>query len=160
MTSMLNSFSSTFTTCACGAKANDCALNLMAAFVDGDLPPKPLVDNIGLGPLVGSLRGFKTRERVPFSGGMTGVEMVPKPMFGNNQPSDANKDTQRRVNGYHASSSRRMFSVPETVSKPSSTSRNKSRRGKKRVTIVEDWEADANGSSSGSSSEQLSSSHV
>jgi uncharacterized protein len=29
-----------------------------------------------LGPLVGVKRGFKTRERVPFSGGLSGVEFV------------------------------------------------------------------------------------
>jgi cytochrome P450 len=34
MASMLHALSSTFTTCACGSKAKDCALNLMAEFVD------------------------------------------------------------------------------------------------------------------------------
>lgn len=29
-----------------------------------------------LGPLVGRERGFRTRERVPYSGGMAGMEMV------------------------------------------------------------------------------------
>src|SRR5882757_445642 len=38
MASMLHALSSTFTTCACGSKAKDCALNLMAEFVDGRLP--------------------------------------------------------------------------------------------------------------------------
>ncbi|KAH9030018.1 hypothetical protein EDB84DRAFT_1495553, partial [Lactarius hengduanensis] len=37
MASMLHALSSTFTTCACGSKAKDCALNLMAEFVDGRL---------------------------------------------------------------------------------------------------------------------------
>ncbi|GBE86759.1 SET domain-containing protein, partial [Sparassis crispa] len=41
MTSMLHALSSTFTTCACGASASDCALNRMAAFVDGQTPPTP-----------------------------------------------------------------------------------------------------------------------
>lgn len=76
MTSILHALSSTFTTCACGAKAKDCALARMAAFVEGEESmagtPNQHVD---LGPLVGKTRGFKTRERVPWSGGMSGVEM-------------------------------------------------------------------------------------
>ncbi|KZT05167.1 uncharacterized protein LAESUDRAFT_813759 [Laetiporus sulphureus 93-53] len=32
-----------------------------------------------LGPLIGVERGFRTRERVMWSGGMTGVEMIPSP---------------------------------------------------------------------------------
>jgi hypothetical protein len=44
----------------------------MAAFVDGEVNPSEGVD---LGPLVGVQRGFKTKEKVPFSGGMSGVEM-------------------------------------------------------------------------------------
>lgn len=48
----------------------------MTAFVDG-VPngsgqPELHVD---LGPLVGRKRGFKTRERIPFSGGMAGMVM-------------------------------------------------------------------------------------
>jgi hypothetical protein len=156
MTSMLNSFSSTFTTCACGAKANDCALKLMAAFVDGDLPPKPNLENIDLGPLVGSSRGFKTREKVPFSGGMTRFEMVPGSVPGINQTSDVNRATQRWPNGRHTSPANRSFSGPEASLEPLSPPRSKGRRGKKSVTIVEDWETDPNGSTSGSSSEQLS----
>lgn len=101
MTSMLHALSSTFTTCACGAKAKDCALNRLADFVDGQTPltpapsPPSLPDDrrpeerggngtprnverskVDLGPLLGGQRGFKTRERVPMSGGMSGVEMV------------------------------------------------------------------------------------
>lgn len=65
----------------------------MAAFVDGQAAPKP----VDLGPLIGSSRGFRTREKVPFSGGMTGVEMVPEP------PPDIR---------------RRVFSVAELASNP------------------------------------------
>jgi hypothetical protein len=45
----------------------------MAAFVDGE----PLGKQVDLGPLVGAERGFMTREKVPLSGGTSGVEMVP-----------------------------------------------------------------------------------
>lgn len=98
MTSMLHALSSTFTTCACGAKTRDCALNCLAEFVDGQMPltpaPSPpshhheegLQDGhvrmggraaeADLGPLIGVERGFLTKERVPMSGGMSGVEMV------------------------------------------------------------------------------------
>lgn len=103
---MLNSLSSTFTTCACGAKSNDCALNMMAAFVDGDVPPTPDSEHVDLGPLVGSSRGFRTREKVPFSGGMTGVEMVPEPIP---QAPVMNGDIRRRV-----------LSVAELASNPAS----------------------------------------
>jgi hypothetical protein len=125
MTSMLNSLSSTFTTCACGAKSNDCALNMMAAFVDGELPPRFDSERVNLGPLVGSSRGFRTREKVPFSGGMTGVEMVPEP-----SPPVAilNGDVRKRV-----------FSVAELASNPigPQPSRVKSKKGKERATDLE-----------------------
>lgn len=92
MASMLHALSSTFTTCACGSKAKDCALNLMAEFVDGRLPvaasppSQPANDPSGtdlqshrvdLGPLIGAQRGFHTREKSPLNGGMNGVEMIP-----------------------------------------------------------------------------------
>ncbi|KAL0952277.1 hypothetical protein HGRIS_006567 [Hohenbuehelia grisea] len=82
MSNIIHSLTSTFTTCACGAKAKDCALTQMAAFVDGELDSytAPPVD---LGPLVGRQRGFKTRERVPFSGGMCGVEQCDDAVSGN-----------------------------------------------------------------------------
>ncbi len=111
MTSMLHALSSTFTTCACGAAARDCALTRLAEFVDGQIPPTPSPSppflhfedgprktgnregatdgeksssssTVNLGPLVGIERGFRTRERVPFSGGMSGVEMVRPEMNG------------------------------------------------------------------------------
>ncbi|KAH8989042.1 hypothetical protein EDB86DRAFT_2008934 [Lactarius hatsudake] len=92
MASMLHALSSTFTTCACGSKAKDCALNLMAEFVDGRLPvaaspPSQRANDpsgtdlqshrVDLGPLVGAQRGFHTREKSPLNGGMNGVEMIP-----------------------------------------------------------------------------------
>ncbi|KAI0083182.1 hypothetical protein BDY19DRAFT_980344 [Irpex rosettiformis] len=103
MTSMLHTLSSTFTTCACGSRARDCALNRLAEFVDGHTgtPPTPSPSppssfsfshgqpveeregqrrsrtHTSLGPLIGTKRGFRTRERVPMSGGMSGVEMDP-----------------------------------------------------------------------------------
>ncbi|KAF8261837.1 hypothetical protein EI94DRAFT_1745077 [Lactarius quietus] len=99
MASMLHALSSTFTTCACGSKAKDCALNLMAEFVDGRLPvpasplsQRPNDPDMGsshhrldLGPLVGAQRGFHTREKSPLNGGMNGVEMIPDQSAG---PSD------------------------------------------------------------------------
>lgn len=73
---ILHALSSTFTTCACGAQAKNCALSRMAAFVDAT-PQRPPASEppIDLGPLVGTSRGFRTRERIPSSGGMSGVEM-------------------------------------------------------------------------------------
>ncbi|TCD62745.1 hypothetical protein EIP91_006443 [Steccherinum ochraceum] len=111
MTSMLHALSSTFTTCACGSKTRDCALARLAEFVDGtntshphasttppsasDLSPPfgPLEkerDNarVDLGPLVGKERGFRTREKVPMSGGMSGVEMVRSGSEGDAGPSN------------------------------------------------------------------------
>ncbi|KAH8092252.1 hypothetical protein BXZ70DRAFT_951930 [Cristinia sonorae] len=105
MTSMLHALSSNFTTCACGNKTRDCALTRLAEFVDHPtLPsihvPIPLSSStsasascdfrttrehdkesetegkVDLGPLVGKKRGFRTREKIPMSGGMSGVEMV------------------------------------------------------------------------------------
>lgn len=98
MTSMLHALSSTFTTCACGAKTRDCALSCLAEFVDGQMPLTPAPSppshhpeeglryghertdgrsvDADLGPLIGVERGFRTKERVPMSGGMSGVEMV------------------------------------------------------------------------------------
>ena len=73
---MLHTLGSTFTTCACGSRSKDCVLQLMEAFVDCELPPTPPNAQVDLGPLVGRRRGFRTREKVPFSGGLTGVEMV------------------------------------------------------------------------------------
>ncbi|KAG1892868.1 uncharacterized protein F5891DRAFT_1068515 [Suillus fuscotomentosus] len=160
MTSILHALSSTFTTCACGARARDCVLNVMAQYVDSELdassvtcasgqpmngtggmmngngarqageadagdgsssdkenwghdsertvvglgiqmnanststngnganintnglngntPSSPaFTRKIDLGPLIGAKRGFRTREKVPFGGGVGGVEMIP-----------------------------------------------------------------------------------
>ncbi|KAG6824823.1 hypothetical protein H0H92_005696 [Tricholoma furcatifolium] len=52
-----------------------CVFNTMQRFVaDSDDPPHTL----DLGPLVGTTRAFKTRERVPGSGDLGGVEMDDK----------------------------------------------------------------------------------
>ena len=86
MSNILHALSSTFTTCACGARARDCALTQMAAFVDGQqINVNRHRDNlqlestdslrIDMGPLVGRKRGFKTRERIPHSGGIGGMEI-------------------------------------------------------------------------------------
>ncbi|KAI0296780.1 hypothetical protein B0F90DRAFT_1010393 [Multifurca ochricompacta] len=97
MASMLHALSSTFTTCACGSKSKDCALSLMAEFVDGRLPaaapPPPQrashsngadsrPHGVDLGPLIGAKRGFRTREKSPLNGGMNGVEMISSPSIG------------------------------------------------------------------------------
>jgi uncharacterized protein len=48
----------------------------MAAFVDGvPTGSGQQEQHVDLGPLVGRKRGFKTRERIPFSGGMAGMVM-------------------------------------------------------------------------------------
>ncbi|KAF7419436.1 hypothetical protein PC9H_002026 [Pleurotus ostreatus] len=81
MSIIIHTLSSTFTTCACGAKAKDCAIAQAAAFVDGysAYSPGPGTSKpIDLGPLVGVERGFRTREKVPLSGGIGGVEMCPE----------------------------------------------------------------------------------
>ena len=129
MTSLLHSLASTFTTCACGAKARDCVLARIAEFVDAPssnpnprapLTPSPSPPSVfakekekekgrkgdpretsaeapvDLGPLVGVERGFRTRERIPASGGMGGVEMVPPPES-EPGPSRLAGDTPRRV---------------------------------------------------------------
>jgi hypothetical protein len=94
MANILHALSSTFTSCACGARARDCALTQMAAFVDGQEHFTQISQqteeshhayatsgrmrkgrDLDLGPLVGSTRGFRTRERVPMSGGLGGMEM-------------------------------------------------------------------------------------
>ena len=76
MSNILHALSSTFTTCACGARAQDCTINRMAAFVDGvPTGSGQQEQHVDLGPLVGRKRGFKTKERIPFSGGMVGMVM-------------------------------------------------------------------------------------
>jgi len=118
MASMLHALSSTFTTCACGSKAKDCALNRMAEFVDGRLPTStiPLSQrpdtssagdkgphSVDLGPLIAAQRGFRTREKSPLNGGMNGVEMISDPSVkargtvGGPQP--LSKGPQSRIKG-------------------------------------------------------------
>ncbi|TFK73799.1 hypothetical protein BDN72DRAFT_134269 [Pluteus cervinus] len=96
MSNILHALSSTFTTCACGSRAKDCVLTQMAAFVDGDGPvagPSTINGRVDLGPLVGAKRGFKTRERVPFSGGLAGMEMCEE-----NEPSSSDHgENSRRI---------------------------------------------------------------
>ena len=158
MTSMLHSLASTFTTCACGAKARDCVLNRIAEFVENQTPltPSPSPPSqfakekekhngksrkgdpaesspapVDLGPLVGIERGFKTRERIPSSGGMGGVEMVPPSPSAEAGPSRLTADTPRRV------------SFPDDLLIPSSKAKKaKARKGKGRAEEVEDGESD------------------
>ena len=82
---MLHALSSVFATCACGARSETCVLRRLAEFVNSD-SEHPFLNGhtdgaktVDLGPLVGpeNKRGFKTRERVPWSGGVGGVEVVP-----------------------------------------------------------------------------------
>ena len=152
MTSMLHALSSTFTTCACGAKTRDCALNRLAEFVDGQTPPTPSPsppthhaedpfsrseawDRDGggrrakpdLGPLIGVERGFRTKERVPMSGGMSGVEMVsPTKEWTNGWNSDPFSEAgpSRLVNAQ----------VQSPLSPKSTTSKTWDRKGKGRAT--------------------------
>jgi hypothetical protein len=94
MTNILHALSSNFITCVCGARAQDCALTQMAAFVDAQdkylsTHARALVNShmqsngvnlkegwrekdwreVDLGPLVRRERGVED-ERIPFSGGM------------------------------------------------------------------------------------------
>jgi hypothetical protein len=76
MSNILHTLSSTFTTCACGAQTQDCTINRMAAFVDGvPTGSGQQEQHVDLGPLVGRKRGFKTKERIPLSGGIVGMVM-------------------------------------------------------------------------------------
>ena len=69
LSNILHALSSTFTACACGARAKNCAVTQMAAFVNGDMNIIHHPEKVDLGPLVGKRRGFRTKERVPYSGG-------------------------------------------------------------------------------------------
>jgi len=78
MANLFHALASTFTTCACGAKARDCVLTQLNAFVESATPTTE-EQEIDLGPLVGASRGFRTREKVKGSGGIGGMEMLPPP---------------------------------------------------------------------------------
>ncbi|KAI0363546.1 hypothetical protein BV20DRAFT_1031184 [Pilatotrama ljubarskyi] len=190
MTSMLHALASTFTTCACGAKARDCALARMAEFVENQTPltPSPSPPSqftkeklsaaargkkasanhaharthaedgapVDLGPLIGVERGFRTRERIPFSGGMGGVEMVPPP-----QPQtptieiEAELETEAgpsRAREYRepTGASGRRVSFPDDLLSPPVRARKrikgKDRKGKARADedeVTEESDADA-----------------
>jgi len=80
MNNILHALSSTFTTCACGARARNCALTQMAAFVDrlegvkgGSREKDHEEPPVDLGPLIGAKRGFRTKERIGGSGGIGGM---------------------------------------------------------------------------------------
>jgi hypothetical protein len=82
MSNILHLLTSTFTTCACGSRARDCALAPMERFVNADdeLPPNPddlteLHEPVDLGPLISKERGFRTRPKFKGASGMGGVEM-------------------------------------------------------------------------------------
>ena len=74
LSNFLHALSSTYTTCACGVNATHCALTQIAAFVDAANPHPS-----DLGPLVGTQRGFRTRERLVSASGIGGVEMIHPP---------------------------------------------------------------------------------
>ncbi|KAI0743171.1 hypothetical protein C8Q80DRAFT_1273710 [Daedaleopsis nitida] len=151
MTSMLHTLSSTFTTCACGANARDCVLSRIAEFVENQTPltPSPSPPSqftkekhggkansksekgdqspVDLGPLIGIERGFRTRERIPFSGGMGGVELVPHSL---SEPGPS-----RLASGC------RKVSFPDDLLTPTSKAkRANDRKGKGRAEEVEEDE--------------------
>ncbi|KAH9948848.1 hypothetical protein B0H21DRAFT_707446 [Amylocystis lapponica] len=161
MTSLLHTLSSTFTTCACGAQAQDCALTRMAEFVEGQTPPTPApsppsgvqagnearesekdrkktrghVGKADLGPLVGAKRGFRTRERERMSGGMSGMEMDPSGEAG--PSSVAFNDAQTTTDGKRSmrkTSSRKAASQPEDARSPTAM---KDHKGKGRADALE-----------------------
>ncbi|KAF9026124.1 hypothetical protein BDZ89DRAFT_1067786 [Hymenopellis radicata] len=80
MSSVLHALESTFAKCACGKDTKgECALERMKKFVDGQEDK----GNGDLGPLVGAERGFRTQEKVPWSGGIGGPippEIMPPKM--------------------------------------------------------------------------------
>ncbi|KAK7463497.1 SET domain-containing protein 3 [Stygiomarasmius scandens] len=79
---------------------------------------------VDLGPLVGASRGFKTRERVPGSGGLSGVEMVPSPQP-ESGPSSLRVDT--RLDGARPNSSNGT-QIPSFMVSPASPSPKHGRR--------------------------------
>lgn len=150
MSCMLHTLSSTFTTCACGSRSKDCALRLMEAFVECELPPTPVNTNIDLGPLVGHRRGFRTREKVPFSGGLTGVEMVTlEPMSRATSSSSTDSEPHGRLLDDDVMPQPAVSSTPKPSSKPA-TSRKRRHDGAIRG---------GKGSSSDSDVNQSSTSH-
>jgi uncharacterized protein len=161
MTSMLHTLSSTFTTCACGMNAKGCALNRLADFVDSQTPPTPSpsppssrddsrMDGIlppasrkarkptFLGPLIGVQRGFRTRERVPMSGGMSGVEMdtyhesLSLSAFLSRQP-EAGPSNITSPNGVQLTTSGSSTDSSQLEGSHPESSRNYDRKGKRRV---------------------------
>ncbi|KAI0937997.1 hypothetical protein AcV7_003314 [Taiwanofungus camphoratus] len=187
MTSLLHALSSTFTTCACGSHARDCALARMAEFIESQTPPTPSPSppsgfmsrqeglenpsvqkkgresdkragtSVDLGPLIGVERGFRTRERVPMSGGIGGVEMISTShepsAFGladstalRDESSSVVRPSESRMgseatDGQRRLSVRKVVSVPElsTTSKTvqSSSAKSRIRKGKGRTTHEE-----------------------
>ncbi len=76
MSSVIHALDSTFAKCACGKDTKgQCAIERMKKFVDGQEDK----GDGDLGPLVGTERGFRTQEKVPWSGGIGGVEMCSPP---------------------------------------------------------------------------------
>ncbi|KAH9060640.1 hypothetical protein EDB87DRAFT_570726 [Lactarius vividus] len=120
MASMLHALSSTFTTCGCGSNTKDCALNLMAEFVDGRLPvaaspPSQQANDpsgtdlrshqVDLGPLVGAQRGFHTMKSHFSMARMNGTEMIP------GQPTDPGD--QRATVGVNGLVQRENYLLPD-----------------------------------------------
>ncbi|KAG1733729.1 hypothetical protein EDB19DRAFT_1730188 [Suillus lakei] len=61
-----------------GTNINAHGVNTNANGFNGNTPSSSTFSRkIDLGPLIGAKRGFRTREKVPFGGGVGGVEMVP-----------------------------------------------------------------------------------
>ena len=145
MTTMLHTLSSTFTTCACGAKARDCVLARIAEFVENQTPltpsPSPpsqftkdkstmkgrgksersVESPIELGPLIGVERGFRTRECLPGSGGIGGVELVPS-------------SSEAGPSRIYADTPARKVAFPHNLAVPSNkTKRSRDRKGKGRA---------------------------
>jgi len=89
----------------------------MEAFVDWELPPKPPNAHVDMGPLVGHRRGFRTREKVPFSGGLTGVEMVTmEPMSRTTSSSSTDSEPHGRLTDGDITSQPAVTSIPEPSS--------------------------------------------
>ena len=161
---MLHSLASTFTTCACGAKARDCVLTRIAEFVENQTPltPSPSPPSqftkdkekqsgksrkgdraeeraspapVDLGPLIGIERGFRTRERIPSSGGIGGVELVP--------PSPSTEAGPSQLPADLAASGSRRVSFPDDLL--NSCAKMKKCKGKKGKAQMEDCESDGEG---------------
>ncbi|KAG2131668.1 hypothetical protein DEU56DRAFT_454058 [Suillus clintonianus] len=95
-----------------GANINANGANTNANGLNGNTPPSSaFTRKIDLGPLIGAKRGFRTREKVPFGGGVGGVEMVPSGSGGSFDAGSTGGFGAELSGGFGAGSSGRLSSA-------------------------------------------------